>query len=146
MSDYEEEPVIVDQEEIEEVEEVEVEEPLTKLTALAKVLKTSLHADGLARGLAEAVKALDRREAHLCVLAKSNEKAYGTLIEALCTEHKIPMVGVDDRNVLGEWAGLCKFNAEGQAVKVVGCSCVVIREWGADSEARSFLLSEIGNK
>jgi ribosomal protein L7Ae-like RNA K-turn-binding protein len=44
----------------------------------------------LARGLRECAKALDRREAHLCVLNEScTEQEYVKLIEALCTEHKV---------------------------------------------------------
>ena len=39
------------------------------LVALKNILKKALVHDGLARGLREAAKALDRRQAHLCVLA-----------------------------------------------------------------------------
>lgn len=118
--------------------------PLDPHSALKQVLRISLFHDGLARGLHEAVKALDRREAHLCVLAKScDEPAYTKLITALCKEHNIPLINVDDGKTLGEWAGLCKYNNEGKPVKVVGCSCVVIKSWGEDSEARNYLQEHI---
>jgi len=126
--------------------EVEVEEstPLDPLTALRNVLRTSLHHDGLARGLHESVKALDRQEAHLCVLAQScDEPAYTKLITALCKEHKIPLIKVEDNKILGEWAGLSKFNADGRAVKVVGCSCVVVRSWGEETESRTYLMDHV---
>lgn len=73
-----------------EVEEMVVESvPLDPMTALKIVLRTSMFHDGLARGLHEAVKALDRREAHLCVLANScDEPAYTKLITALCKERQ----------------------------------------------------------
>jgi small subunit ribosomal protein S12e len=130
------------------VEEVVVEAepviPLDPETALKIVLKTSLYHDGLARGLHEAVKALDRREAHLCVLASScNEPAYTKLITALCKEHSIPLIKVEDGKVLGEWSGLCKYNADGKAVRVVGASCVVVRSWGEETEARQYILEHI---
>ena len=35
------------------------------------MLKTALIHDGLARGIREAAKALDKRQAHLCVLASN---------------------------------------------------------------------------
>ena len=121
-----------------------VAEPLDPQTALKAVLRTSLFHDGLARGLHESVKALDRREAHLCVLSSEcNEPAYMKLITALCSEHSIPLIKVEAGKVLGEWVGLCKFNAEGKPVKVVGCSCAVIKSWGEETEARTYILNHI---
>ncbi len=68
---------------------------MTLEEAIQSVLKTSLIHDGLARGLKECVKALDRRDAHLCVLAEScDEQAYVKLITALCDEYKIRLLKV----------------------------------------------------
>lgn len=82
---------------------------MSVLDALKGVLKLALMHDGLARGLREASKALDRRQAHMCVLNEScEEEAYKKLVIALCSEHKIPLIKVPDGKQLGEWAGLCK--------------------------------------
>lgn len=63
--------------------------------ALQEVLKRSLAHDGLARGLRECAKALDKRQAHLCVLNEScTEAEYVKLIEALCAEGKINLIKV----------------------------------------------------
>jgi len=127
-----------------EVATPEPEVPLDPQSALKAVLKNSLFHDGLARGLHESVKALDRKEAHLCVLATScNEPAYTKLIVALCKEHGIPLIKVEDGKTLGEWAGLCKYNTDGKAVKVVGASCVVVKSWGEESAARAYILDHI---
>merc|ERR1719431_1988501 len=97
-------------------------------TALQEVLKTALIHDGLSRGLRECAKALDKRTAVLCILANNcNEPMYKRLVEALCAEHGINLMKVEDNKKLGEWAGLCKIDREGKARKVVGCSCVVVR-------------------
>jgi small subunit ribosomal protein S12e len=96
-------------------EEVEVSADATAgkgqmsvLDALKGVLKIALIHDGLARGLREASKALDRRQAHMCVLNENcEEEAYKKLVVALCSEHKIPLIKVPDGKQLGEWAGLC---------------------------------------
>lgn len=78
--------------------------------ALKGVLKLALMHDGLARGLRESSKALDRRQAHMCVLNENcEEDAYKKLVAALCSEHKIPLIKVQDGKQLGEWAGLCTF-------------------------------------
>ncbi|XP_033644570.1 40S ribosomal protein S12-like [Asterias rubens] len=110
--------------------------PMDVNTALQEVLKTSLIHDGLGRGLHEAAKALDKRQAHLCVLANNcDEGMYKKLVEALCAEHSINLLKVDDNKKLGEWAGLCKIDREGKARKVVACSCVVVKDYGKESAA-----------
>ena len=136
---------------------------MSVLEALKGVLKLSLIHDGLARGLREASKALDRRQAHMCVLNEAcEEEAYKKLVVALCGEHKIPLIKVPDGKQLGEWAGLCtlfhcvveifeieqwltkssgQIDREGNPRKVVNCSCVVVKDWGEESQERSILLN-----
>lgn len=112
-----EEPT-VPEEEVAAADEVEVAADssgkggsMSVLDALKGVLKIALIHDGLARGLREASKALDRRQAHMCVLNEAcEEEAYKKLVVALCGEHKIPLIKVPDGKQLGEWAGLCKFH------------------------------------
>lgn len=63
--------------------------------ALRSVLKAAIVADGLVRGLREAAKALDKRKAHLCILATNcQEPLYIKLVEALCSEHNISLLKV----------------------------------------------------
>ncbi|KAJ3763297.1 50S ribosomal protein L30e-like protein [Lentinula raphanica] len=124
--------------------EVTTEAPKGKLSiedALQQVLKNALVHDGLARGLRECTKALDKRQAHLCVLVEScTEAEYIKLIEALCAEHKIPLIKVQEGKVLGTWAGLCKIDREGNPRKIVACSCVVVKEYGVESEGLNVIL------
>jgi small subunit ribosomal protein S12e len=120
---------------------------LRALTASQQVLKNALVHDGLARGLREAAKALDKRQAHLCVLVETcTEPEYLKLIEALCAEHKINLIKVGDAKVLGTWAGLCKIDKEGNPRKVVGCSCVVVKDYGVESEGLHVLLDYFKNR
>ncbi|KXJ18150.1 40S ribosomal protein S12 [Exaiptasia diaphana] len=115
--------------------------PMDINTALQEVLKTALIHNGLVRGLHEAAKALDRRQAHLCILANNcDEPMYVKLVEALCAEHTIKLLRVDDSKKLGEWSGLCKIDKEGKARKVVGCSCVVITDYGKESPAHDVVM------
>jgi len=116
-------------------------------TAIQEVLKKSLIHDGLARGLRECAKALDRRQAHLAILAEDcNQEQYKTLVEALCRNNGIPLLHVPSNKKLGEWAGLRKLDQEGKARKVVACSCVVVRDYGEESEALSVLLEHLKNR
>lgn len=117
--------------------------------ALRGVLKKALIHDGLARGLREASKALSSRQAEICILCDAvTEESYIRLIEALCNEpeEKIPLVKVSDAKKLGEWAGLCQLDREGNARKVVGCGVVVIKNWGETSEERTFLLNSFASQ
>jgi len=114
--------------------------PMDINTAIQEVLKQALIADGLARGVREASKALDKRQALLCILAENcDEPMYKKLITALCMEHGIPLIKVDSNMKLGEWAGLCKIDQEGKARKVVKCSSCVVRDWGKESPAHDVL-------
>lgn len=102
--------------------------PMDVNQALQEVLKIALIHDGVVHGLHEATKALDKRQAVLCVLAENcDEQMYKKLVSALCSEHQIPLIKVDNNKKLGEWSGLCKIDNTGKARKVVGSSCVVIR-------------------
>jgi len=110
-------------------------------TALKEVLKKALVRDGIARGLSECAKALDKRTAHLCVLAQNcDEPAYVRLVEALCAEHGINLLKVPDAKQLGEWVGLCKLDKDAKPRKVVSCSCVVVKDYGEESDALTILL------
>lgn len=136
-----------DTEQVEEVvEEVVVEQSSGSISiedALKTVLRTSLIHDGLARGLRESTKALAKGNVQMAVLCDSvTEKAIIKLVEALCNEpeKKIPLIKVSDAKQLGEWAGLCQLDVEGNARKVVGASVVVVKDWGADSDERNVLL------
>lgn len=81
-----------------------------------------------------------RRQAHLCVLASNcDEPMYVKLVEALCAEHQINLIKVDDNKKLGEWVGLCKIDREGKPRKVVGCSCVVVKDYGKESQAKDVI-------
>lgn len=65
---------------------------------------------------------------------------YIKLIEALCAEHNINLIKVSDAKVLGTWSGLAKIDREGNPRKVVGCSCVVVKNYGQESQGLNVLL------
>jgi len=112
-------------------------------SAVRAVLKQALAHDGLARGLHECAKALDRGQAYFCLLAQDcDEPAYVKLVEALCAARHITLIRVPDGNLLGEWAGLCKYNKAGVPCKIVKCSCVVVRNVGKESSPAIAFLNE----
>ncbi|XP_042510332.1 40S ribosomal protein S12-like [Macadamia integrifolia] len=110
-------------------------EPMDIMTALQLVLKKSLAHSGLARGLHEGAKVIEKHAAQLCVVAEDcNQPDYVKLVRALCADHNVSLISVPSAKTLGEWAGLCKIDPEGKARKVVGCSCVVVKDYGEESE------------
>ena len=59
--------------------------------------------------------------------------------------NNIPLIHVDTREELGEWLGHCKYDKEGVARKVKGCSSIAIKHYGEDSEALSFVHKYIAD-
>ena len=109
-------------------------------TAIQLVLKKSLAHDGLARGLHESARAIERGQAQLAILADDcNQPDYKKLIEALCAEQSVNLISVPEQQTLGQWAGLCKIDSEGEARKVVKCSCCVITDYGEETEGLAIL-------
>jgi small subunit ribosomal protein S12e len=99
---------------------------------------------GLVKGLNEVCKALDRKEAVCCVLAKNcDDPKYLKLVDALAKTNNIPVIQVEDRTELGEWLGHCKYDKEGAARKVKGTSSVAIINYGEETECLSFVLNYI---
>lgn len=151
QSDVEEETPAV---EVQDEVEVSGEAPkgqMSVLDALKGVLKLALMHDGLARGLREASKALDRRQAHMCVLNEAcEEEAYKKLVVALCSEHKIPLIKVPDGKQLGEWAGLCAYTLlflflVGLGIILIGSQAFwIVREMPARLSTARALSSRIG--
>ena len=64
---------------------------------------------------------------------------YVKLVEALCAEHQINLIKVDDNKKLEEWVGLCNIDREEKPCKVAGCSCVVVKDYGKESQAKDVI-------
>merc|ERR1711865_803361 len=135
-------PTIEQEADIEPVAAAPVEEQKidTIKDAIKNVIKKSLAAEGLVKGLNEVGKALDRKDAYLCILAEDcDDPKYKKLISALAKQNKIPLIEVESRKDLGEWLGQCKYDKAGVARKVRGASSCAIKDYGEQSEALTFL-------
>jgi small subunit ribosomal protein S12e len=110
---------------------------------LQKLLKLAGYEDKLSKGLHEVCKSLesnygDNKKVELCILAEDCQEAdYKKLITALCKQYSIPLLKVKSRKELGEWVGLCKYDATNTARKVRGCSSCVIRQFSTSEEGAS---------
>merc|ERR1711982_269332 len=92
---------------------------LSVLDALKEVLKKAL----IHGGLRECAKALDRRNARICCLAKDCEnEEYKKLIRALCAEGDVKVIMV------------------GSVKKAVRTSVAVVTDFGEETRALSVLL------
>jgi small subunit ribosomal protein S12e len=78
------------------------------MTALQLVLKKAAAHDGLAKGLREAAKAIEKHAAELCILAEDcDQPDYVKLVKGLCAEHNVHLITVPASKTIGEWAGVC---------------------------------------
>mmetsp|Transcript_91883 Transcript_91883/g.233649 ORF Transcript_91883/g.233649 Transcript_91883/m.233649 type:complete len:141 (+) Transcript_91883:96-518(+) len=137
---------MAEEDEVEVVAAVEVEEDVSDLPgAVRGVCKRALVVDGLIRGLHEVAKYIDAGKAQVVFLAEScNEPAYKKLVQGLCLEKNVPLIDVPDNKALGEWAGLCKIDKDGQPRKVVGASCVCVTEFGEEGQAYDYMMNYLG--
>lgn len=114
------------------------------LTALRRVLERALIHNGLRRGLHECAKALDKRTARLCLVAKDiDQPEFKRLVHALCDANSIPHMEIATRKELGDLVGLSKIKADGTQGKTVKTSVAVITDFGEDSEALAVLLGHL---
>lgn len=82
-------------------------EAMDIMTALQLVLRKSHAHGGLARGLHEGAKVIEKHAAQLCVLAEDcNQPDYLKLVKALCADHSVNLMTVPSAKSLGEWAGV----------------------------------------
>merc|ERR1711933_174009 len=135
-----------DADEEERAAPVEVEEEVNDLpSAMKGVLKKALVVDGVIRGLHEVAKYIDAGKAQVVFLAEScNEPTYKKLVQGLSGEKNIPVIDVSDNKTLGEWAGLCKIDSDGNAKKVVGASCVCVTDFGEEGTAYEYMMKYLG--
>ena len=153
MSDQEEKPVVdpeeeeKDEEAEEDASEEEEEEKMDIHQAIAGVLKQALFVNGIARGLNEAAKSLDKGSGKIAFLANDcDEPNYKKLITALCREKNVPLVEVEKKQELGEWAGLCKWDPEGNARGGCNCSCVVVTKIDENWDAYRHLSNHLAEQ
>lgn len=87
-------------------------EPMDVNQAVQQVLKKALAHDGIARGLNETARALEKGSAQLAILADDcNQPDYKKLVEALCAENNTPLLSVPEAKQLGQWAGVSFLSA-----------------------------------
>lgn len=82
-------------------------EPMDIMTAVQLVLRKALAYGGLACGLHEGAKVIEKHAAQLCVLAEDcDQPDYVKLVKALCADHSVSLLTVPSAKTLGEWAGV----------------------------------------
>uniref|UniRef100_A0A452U6M2 40S ribosomal protein S12 n=2 Tax=Ursus TaxID=9639 RepID=A0A452U6M2_URSMA len=98
-------------------------------TALQEVRKPAFMQDGPAPGIRKSCQSLRQGQAHLCVFASNcDEPVYVQLVEALCAEHQINLIKVDDNKKRGERGAL-----------LLACSCVIVKDDGKESQAKDVM-------
>lgn len=116
--------------------------------ALSKVCKAAFCEDNLARGINESCRAIETvfensSRAALCLLAEDcDDGKYKALITALCKTHQVPLQTIDEKKKLAVYAGLCRFDKEGQPKKIRKCSVLVIKRWPKGEDAQSNIVKQ----
>ena len=117
--------------------------------AFKELLKSAMVHDKLSRGLMKTIEALEKKEALLCILAENcDEVAYKKRIQALCQEHCIPLVMVPDNMRLGRIAAFGMLDTEGNKIKGVPCSSMVVHshDWKWSTDKGAFIIEWVLKK
>ncbi|KAF8294108.1 putative 40S ribosomal protein S12 [Trypanosoma cruzi] len=121
-------------------------EPENLRDAIRIVVRKSLEVNGLVRGLSEVARALDRRTAHMCLLAADCEdEEYKKLIKALASQANIDFVEVESREELAEWPVFRSRKATA-ASRPLSARGVAIRDFGERTRALNMLLGQLADK
>jgi len=85
---------------------------------LSEIIRGSKAQRQCSIGLNETARAIEQGSVACCISAQDHtQKDAMNLIEALCGENKTPLIKVDSKELLGEWAGLAKLDEEGNVAK-----------------------------
>ena len=113
-------------------------------SSLRTVLQKAIEVNGLVRGFSSVARALDKGVAQLCVLADDcEEEDYKKLIIALARQQKVDLIRVPERRMLGEYAGLAKFDNDNNIKKVISTSSVVVTDFGEGTKDLERVLREL---
>ncbi|CAF2108993.1 unnamed protein product [Brassica oleracea var. botrytis] len=109
------------------------------LTALELTLRKARAHGGVVRGLHESAKLIEKRVAQLCTVTSQITSSLLRL-SALITTSTCLLFQVPRPSANGL---LCKIDSEGNARKVVGCSCLVVKDYGEDTTALNIVKKHI---
>lgn len=104
---------------------------------LKRVIQTSNANALLAKGIHEVCKTLESKDKpKFVVLAKNcNDESYKKVVTALAKQNKIPLLSVDEGEVLGEWLGICKYDKQKNVRKKRKCSSLAIKDYPVEIKA-----------
>jgi len=98
------------------------------------------------KGLNEVARAIEQGSVACCISAQDHtQKDALKLVEALCAENKTPLIKVDSKDLLGEWAGLAKMDEEGNVAKARPCGCLAVLQipnGPAGEKVRAFISAQ----
>ena len=132
--------------------EVESKE-LTKESAIQIVIQRALNVNGVLKGIAETIKALENNKVQLIFLADDcDNDQYKDTLNSLAAQYKVKVISVSTWEELKDY---CKLGLPSATIKQIAedkgkeakikprCSCACIVDFGdEDKEAKDFLLSQ----
>ena len=136
--------------EVETTTNVETKE-LTKELAIQLVLQRALNVNGVLKGIAETIKALENQKVQLIFLAEDcDNDQYKTTLSALAKQYGVKIIDVETWEQLKDF---CQLGLQSSTIRKVAeekgkepkikprCSCASIIDFGDEhAEAKKFLL------